>query len=222
MYGVIIVAAGIGQRFESKTPKQFLPLNGVPVFLRSVKTFKRIPRVKQIVLVTAIPYLSKAKKYAKKYGFTVVKGGKKRQDSVKAGLAALDPKMSYVAIHDAARPLIDVQSILKAFESAHRSGAAIVAVPAHDTVKLVSKNGAIARTIPRETVFLAQTPQVFRVSLIKNAYNKLKNRTVTDDAQVMELAKHRVSIVTGSYKNLKITERDDLKIAKIILKKNRG
>jgi len=212
----VIVAGGSGKRYGSKSPKQFLKLSGVPMFMWSVKAFKKTPGFSQIILVAPKDRLARLQSIGRAEGFQVVGGGKERSDSVRAGLKALKDDISIVAIHDAARPLIKRETISRAVECAKKYGSAIVSVPARDTVKFAPK-GSILKTIPRDTIWLAQTPQVFKRPLIQKAYSKLKGAKVTDDAQVMERVSRGVRVVMGDYNNIKITDREDLKAAEIYL-----
>ncbi|MFH0807217.1 MAG: IspD/TarI family cytidylyltransferase, partial [Elusimicrobiota bacterium] len=177
----IIVAAGASRRFGTDMPKQFYPLFGLPVFLWSVLAFKKIREFSQIILVVPQKYSGSLERYSKKYSFEVVKGGKERFDSVRAGLEKVNTNCRYIAIHDGARPLVTPELILRALKNAKRSGASVLAVPARDTVKLAGAGMKINRTIPRNTVWLAQTPQVFKSSIIREAYGKI-NPYITDDA----------------------------------------
>jgi 2-C-methyl-D-erythritol 4-phosphate cytidylyltransferase len=151
----------------------------------------------------------------KKYNIAIVAGGRERFDSVRAGLAALQPGIAYVAIHDGARPLVSPGLIRKALVAARSSGAAVVAIPARDTVKLSAEGHWVDNTAPRTHVWLAQTPQVFRRTLIETAYARLKTDRLTDDAQVAEQAGIRVRIVPGETTNIKITEPGDLQLAQL-------
>lgn len=206
----IIVAGGSGKRFGSKTPKQFLKLLGLPVFLWSVLAFKKTGLFSQIILVAPQNRLKPLRGSARAHGFEVVPGGKERYDSVKAGLQALGKDISYAAIHDAARPCVRPDVIKRALRSAKKYGSGIASVPARDTIKLAAGN-KIVKTIPRDDIWLAQTPQVFKRSIIERAYSKLGRIKVTDDAQAAELAGFKVYVSLGDYKNIKITDRDDFK-----------
>jgi 2-C-methyl-D-erythritol 4-phosphate cytidylyltransferase len=214
----IIVAGGSGKRFGSKTPKQFLNLQGIPVFLWSVMAFKKTKLFPQIILVAPKERLKKLVPYAKKYSFLLVCGGKERSDSVKAGLKAIDKDTEIVAIHDAARPLISQQVIERSIAGANEYGAVVVSVPARDTIKLASGQKVI-KTIPRDTVWLAQTPQVFKKTILDKAYAKLGRAKATDDAQVVEKAGFKVFVSMGDYSNIKITDKNDFKTAQIALGK---
>ena len=214
----IIVAGGKGTRFGGKTPKQFLPLSGRPVFLWSVLAFKRVKSFKQVILVVPQNKVSSLRGLSSKFGFEVVSGGAQRFDSVRNGLASAAAGITHIAIHDAARPLIESDTIKRCLDTAVRSGAAIVAQPATDTIKSSAPDGTILGTIPRSKVWLAQTPQIFERTLIDTAYRKLK-KDITDDAQAVEFLKKRVKLVPGSGPNIKITKQQDIKIAEIFLKR---
>ena len=214
----IIVAGGSGKRFGSKTPKQFLKLSGLPMFMWSVLAFKRTGLFSRVILAAPKNRLKSLAPLAKKYSFELVPGGKERQDSVKAGLAQLSGGVvSLVAIHDAARPLIKRDVIKRALACAVKRGSAVVSVPARDTVKLAS-DGNIVKTIPRNGIWLAQTPQIFKRSVIEKAYLKLGRTVVTDDAQAAELMGLKVRVVMGDYGNIKITDKEDFNAAQNILK----
>lgn len=214
----IIVAAGAGKRFGSKTPKQFLKLNNLPVFMWSILAFKKVKNIKQLILVVPEDKIKTLKTLEKKYKIYVVPGGAERYISVQAGLSALNPDIEYVAIHDGARPLITTDLIKKGLLSAQKNNAAVIAVQARDTIKISDNEMNVNKTIPRNNVWMAQTPQIFKCSLIKEAYKNLSIKNITDDAQVAELSGHKVAVVPGSYKNIKITDRSDMEFAKFFLK----
>lgn len=214
----IIVAAGAGTRFGSAVPKQFLTLNGSPVFLWSVRAFRRTGLFSQIIVVVPASRLKRMEPQARRHAFMLAPGGVERYDSVRAGLALLDPHIKYVAIHDGARPLVSPRAIADGLAAARRKGASVVAVPARDTVKYSRRAGVVSETIPRSAVWLAQTPQTFRRSIIERAYAR-RPRRVTDDAQVVEAMGLPVAIVPGDHSNIKITDRNDLAIAHVLLRK---
>lgn len=151
-------------------------------------------------------------------GIEVVTGGKERADSVQAALAKVKPDCDFVVIHDAVRPCIAEAWVDKVFAEAEKSGAAILAIPATSTLKRSASGKTIDETVPRDQIWLAQTPQVFRRELILEAYAKRGDSSETDDAQLVEQLGHPVSIVEGSSLNIKITTRDDLKLARGALK----
>ena len=214
---VIIVAGGAGKRFGSKTPKQFLNLLNKPVFMWSLQAFKRTGLFSQIILVVPENRLKRLEAVAKKFSFELASSGKERTDSVKAGLLKLNKDITCVAIHDAARPLIKPDVIKRAIDSAREHGSGIVSVPARDTIKLTSGK-KIIKTIPRDSVSFAQTPQAFKRSLIDKAYEACR-ASVTDDAQAVERLGLKVYTVMGDYNNIKLTDKDDFKVAQTVLKK---
>jgi 2-C-methyl-D-erythritol 4-phosphate cytidylyltransferase len=216
----IIVAAGSGTRFGSSTPKQFLLLDDKPLALHSVYLLGGMDVVKEIILVVPKAYVSAirgSKQLAAiKKPFKVIAGGKRRQDSVCRGLRAVSPSSSIVLIHDGVRPFPPLGAVRRAIASARKFGAAILACPAEDTVKLAGADRRVAGTIPRKAVWLAQTPQVFSTELIRQAYRQVMRAKleVTDDAAAIEAIGGTVKLVVGSRDNLKITTRKDFLLAK--------
>jgi len=150
----------------------------------------------------------------------IADGGKERFESVANALALVKPEVEFVAIHDAARPCVTTELIDSVFASAVKMGAAMLAVPVSDTVKRADDKGRVRETVPRQGLWLAQTPQVFRRDWLVEAYAKRAQlgRDITDDAQLLEAAGHAVHLVQGSTTNLKITAREDLALAEAILK----
>lgn len=216
----IIVAAGVGKRFGSNVPKQFLLLGGKPLFIWSVLAFKKVGSVRQVIVVAPANRVESLRRtWGKRHGIDVVAGGAERFDSVRNGLAALADGIDTVAIHDGARPLITPATITAALVAAHRKGASVVAVAARDTVKIAAADLRVQKTVPRSTVWLAQTPQCFRRSVIETAYRKLKKNDITDDAQVAERAGFPVTVVPGDYANIKITAPEDLVTARTLIKR---
>ncbi len=217
----IIVAAGAGRRFGSPVPKQFLKLEGKPVFSWSIEAFRGVRDICQIILVVPPDMPGSLKSVPRKYGCVLVPGGSERYDSVRAGLTCLDPAVEYVAIHDAARPLITPELIRKALNAARDKGASVVAVAARDTIKESRRGTFVSRTIPRSTVWLAQTPQTFRRDIITAAYKRRFPAGITDDAQAVEHAGRKVAVVPGSYHNIKITEPADMAVARLWLRERK-
>ncbi|MCX8126155.1 MAG: 2-C-methyl-D-erythritol 4-phosphate cytidylyltransferase [Dehalococcoidia bacterium] len=217
----IVVAAGQSQRMEG-TDKILASLGGRPVITWSLDALETCPSIGQIVLVLnsnnlpAGQELMASKRWPKLSG--VCLGGIRRQDSVKAGLA-LVKDFSWVVVHDGARPFISSRLIEGVLEAAHDTGAAIAAIPARDTIKLARKKDAtVSRTIPRERVWLAQTPQVFSYNIIRRAY-EIETGDVTDDASLVERLGIKVKLYYGSHWNIKITTPEDLELARVIMAK---
>lgn len=221
---VIIVAAGKGERFGAQEKKIFAKIDGRPMFLRTLEHFINREDVCQTILVISPDDIDQVKeKYGANLGFmgvTLVEGGAERHDSVAHGLAALADDVAYVAIHDAARPCVSVAMIDAVFEEATKSGAAILAAPLHGTIKRGSDAGVIEETIPRENLWEAQTPQVFKKSILCEASEKRGEieGPITDDAQLVEVAGHPVALVPSDCTNLKITTKGDVTLANSILR----
>ncbi len=223
----IIAAGGRGRRMGAAVPKQLLTVGGRPMLEMSFEVFARHPRVAALVVVLPEELVGSPPTYLRESGkpTTIVPGGERRQDSVARGFAAVPPDSDVVLVHDAARPLVDRATVDRVIDAAAESGAAICAVRAHDTVKVVESEPAqgsderlwIDRTLPRERVFLAQTPQGFRFAVLADAV-RLGQAGVdaTDEAFLAEQAGHRVRIVPGSASNLKITSRRDLELAQVL------
>ena len=217
-FAAVIVAGGAGKRFGSKEPKQFLLLNKKKMFIWSILTFKDIKECEQIILVVPEYKISEMQKYKKLYKIDVVCGGKERYNSVQNGLKAVKENIDVVAVHDAARPLITSKIIKGVFDSAVKYGGAIAANVARDTIKF-SKNGkSIAKSIDRNNIWQAQTPQMFRTKVLKKVYSDKIPENITDDAQLVEKIGKKVMLVDGGYENFKVTQPIDFKLAEAILK----
>jgi 2-C-methyl-D-erythritol 4-phosphate cytidylyltransferase len=224
----ILPAAGLGTRMSGPQPKQFLSLDGVPILIHSLRAFASVERVKAIYVAVRQTEMERVEAQIAEYGFTgrarVVKGGDNRQQSVLNALAALPAEPDdIVLVHDAVRPLIDAATIERTIDAVAQFGAAIVGLPAVDTIKQVERtaHGAlITSTIPREFVVLAQTPQGFRYGLLQSAFAEATADGFigTDEASVVERAGHPVAVVHGSAVNLKITQPGDLALAEFYLR----
>lgn len=216
----IIAAGGRGTRFGGDRPKQFLTLGGRPILQRSVEALARCPLVTDIVV--ALPSDLAGRPPAYLLGdprMRVVEGGEQRQDSVANAFALVAERADIVIIHDAARPLVTADVIRRTIEAAAESGAAIAAVRAHDTVKRSGASGVIDATLPREEIFLAQTPQAFRVAVLRDALAvAARGVSATDESMLAEQAGHTVVLVDGDRRNLKITSPDDLAMAEQLLR----
>jgi len=199
--------------------KVFALLGGKPVISRVLDAFEKCEPINQIVVVVSKANLAKCRelvaenKYSKP--IEVCAGGKRRQDSVAAGLSKLD-KCDRVVIHDGARPLVTKALIEEGLEAAKETGAAAAAVPVTDTIKMAGDDRMVRQTLPRQNLWAVQTPQVFRADLISKAYQKAAGE-VTDDASLVERLGNKVKLYMGSYDNIKITNSDDLMIAEALL-----
>jgi 2-C-methyl-D-erythritol 4-phosphate cytidylyltransferase len=208
-------------------PKQFLALDGVPILVHSLRAFAAVPRVTAIYVAARKPEMERVQAQIAEAGFAdlvqVVEGGDKRQESVANALAALPAEPDdIVLVHDAVRPLIDAATIERTIDAVAETGAAIVGLPAVDTIKQVERtaHGAIiTATIPREMIVQAQTPQGARCGLLRRAFAEAAADEFegTDEASLLERAGIPVAVVPGSAKNLKITQPGDLELAEFYL-----
>jgi 2-C-methyl-D-erythritol 4-phosphate cytidylyltransferase len=209
-------------------PKQFLALAGVPILIHSLRAFAAVERVTAIYVAVRKTDMERVEAQIAEYGFKdrvhVVEGGDNRQESVSHALTALPAEPDdIVLVHDAVRPLIDAATIDRTIDAVAQFGAAIVGLPAVDTIKQVERtaHGAlITSTIPREYVVLAQTPQGFRYGLLQSAFAEATADGFigTDEAAVVERAGNPVAVVHGSQVNLKITQPGDLELAEFYLR----
>jgi 2-C-methyl-D-erythritol 4-phosphate cytidylyltransferase len=220
-FAVILAAAGKSSRFgDAQRKKPFVELQGRPIWVRAIEPFTNHPDVAQCLVVVSPDDLDWFKeKYRPNLAFMnvdIVAGGKERADSVQNALAHVRADIDYVAVHDAARPLISKLWVDRVFAAAVKGGAAIPAAPISSTVKRVV-NGVITETVPREELWTAQTPQVFARQLLLDAYAKRDGFMATDEAQLVERIGHPVSVVECSPMNIKITTQEDLRIAQSLL-----
>lgn len=217
----VIVAGGSGQRMNSSIPKQFLSLGDRPVLFHTLWAFWRYSQNLKIILVLPGDQKEAWYELTEKYDFSIphqlVEGGSTRTDSVQNGLS-LVPDESIVAIHDGVRPLVDVQIIRQSFEIARKSGSAIASVPPKDSIRKMLDDGSSV-SADRSKFRLVQTPQTFQSSLIKEAYRSMPDGTFTDDASVLEATGAPVTLIEGSYSNIKITTPEDIAIAQALLNK---
>lgn len=223
----IVPAAGRGLRMGGNEPKQFLMLAGKPVLARTIERLFEAPFVTGVILVVPSDFLTRAEEMLQSYcchlGTMVraIAGGKERQDSVFNALQVLPTECEWVLIHDGVRPFVSTELLQETWKAAQQSGAAIAAMSATDTIKLV-RNERVIETIPREQIKLVQTPQVFRKDLILSAYLEAQKRgwSATDDASLVEQINVDVRVVEGEYSNIKVTTPADLEWATWFL--NRG
>jgi 2-C-methyl-D-erythritol 4-phosphate cytidylyltransferase len=234
---VILPAAGIGTRMSvgttagaapsSVAPKQFLTIGGVPILIHSLRAFLAIERVEAVFVAVRAAEIERVRTQIAEFGIGarvhVVEGGDFRQQSVARALAALPAQPDdVILVHDAVRPLIDTATIERTIDEVLAQGAAIVGMPAVDTIKQVERtaHGAIiSSTIPRERVVHAQTPQGARYSLLKQAFDEAAADEFvgTDEASLLERAGVQVAVVPGSARNFKITQPGDLELAEFYL-----
>lgn len=219
--GAIVVGAGRSERMHG-VDKIFAELDGRPVLSYSLAAFSACRQVSVIVVVLNAGQVERGNRLVGERRWSkvcaVVPGGDRRQDSVLAGLQAL-PMTDYVVVHDAARPLVTTDLIQRGLDEAVKSGAAVAAVPVTDTIKRVGDDGTVQGTLARDHLWAAQTPQVANRQVLQTAYDYVQRLgvTVTDEAAMIELAGHPVTVFTGSHRNLKITTPVDLAIAAALL-----
>ncbi len=220
----VIPSAGKGRRLGFRK-KPYLMLNGKPVLAHTLSAFERCALVQAVVVVAAPSDLEYCReKVVERYGFkkviAVVEGGRERQDSVRNAVDTLGDEWEIVVVHDGARPLVVPSLIERAVNAARECGGAITAVRPKDTIKEVDGSGRVKRTIARETLVSVQTPQAFRLDLLRRAYREAARQgfTGTDDSTLVERLGERVAVVVGSYENIKITTEEDIAVAELILR----
>ena len=220
----IIPAAGSGIRMELSFPKQFFELEGVPILIHTLRVFQQAESIGHIIVVVPSGNCLWVEELVQSYHLTkvyrVVAGGNERQDSVLAGLEALPEEVELVLVHDGVRPFVPISVVENCLREAEKSGAAMAAIQVKDTLKAVSSQKVIEKTINRAEVWQAQTPQVATKLLLKEAYALAAAKEdfiATDEAGLLELLGCPVKVVEGSEKNIKITTPEDLILAKAIL-----
>jgi len=212
----IIAAGGRGARFGGAVPKQLVALGGQPILQRSVEAFVMHPRITDIVVALPSELAAEVPVYLKSRhkSIEIVEGGERRQDSVARAFARVPSSADIVIIHDAARPFVSGALIERTIDAALAHGAAIAALAATDTVKRADDRRVVVDTLPRGDIFLAQTPQAFRTSVLRDALASTVAATEsTDESALVERSGHKVHIVDGDPRNLKITTADDIAIA---------
>ncbi|HEY6806586.1 MAG TPA: 2-C-methyl-D-erythritol 4-phosphate cytidylyltransferase [Pyrinomonadaceae bacterium] len=221
----IIAAAGSGSRMASDRPKQFLQLAGTPILFHTLKPFEECESIHEIIVVLpaeeSAGFLSVAGKFKLRKLTKVVPGGATRADSVKRGLLSIrSATAEIVVVHDGVRPFVTVEEIEDTVDAARQTGAAILAAPVIDTIKEVDDKG-IVRTLDRNQLRRALTPQCFRYEILRKAYEGIdvNDPSLTDESSLVERMGVKVSVVEGSVRNIKITSRDDLVLAEALLKK---
>ena len=222
----IIPAAGWGVRMGSATPKQFLSLEGVPIFIHTLRKFVACEAVDDIVLGLRAEDTERAQKEIEREHLArpvrLVEGGPSRQETVARCLDQAAPDTEVVLVHDAVRPFIELEMIPRLVAAARQEGAAILGIPSVDTVKQVQRH-MILGSIPRERIVLAQTPQAFRYEIIREAYGRAiaDGFYGTDDSSLAERLGYSVTVIMGSDRNIKITKPSDLPLARLFIAQER-
>jgi len=220
--GAIIAAAGFGRRMKTDRPKQLLVLNGTPILVHTIRKFDSCSAIDYIIVTAPRESVDEIKDLVEAAGFKksviVIEGGERRQDSVAMGLQHLQPGTDIVAVHDGVRPFVSVEDIENVVRQAGLTGAAILGVPIVDTVKQAERE-FVDSTLTREHLILAQTPQVFRTAILKEAFDRAAKDEYygTDESSLVERLGHPVAIVRGSERNIKITRPSDLTLARAFL-----
>ena len=221
----IVVAGGKGTRFGGNRPKQFLELNGAPVIVQTLRQFERASEIQNVIVVLPADqtagFQSLIKKFDLKKVSHVVAGGETRAQSVRNGLATIG-EANIVAVHDGVRPVITPDEIDQVVRIANDKGAAILVAPVGDTVKEIEQH-RVKRTVPRQNLRRALTPQCFRFEVLRRAYERLpefesSGNEVTDESFLVEQLGVEIAAIEGSARNIKITNHEDLDFAASILK----
>src|SRR5450432_3669506 len=230
----ILPAAGLGTRMGAETPKQFLELDGTPIVMHSLRRIASCALVTDIIVATRGDVMESLEASIRAEKFTqpvrVVRGGDSRQESVAQALREVPADAEIVLVHDAVRPFVTVEQITRVIEEARKCKAAILGIPAMDTVKEVKRASLpedvalITATVPRERVVLAQTPQVFEAKLLKEAFAQAAADGVnaSDEAGLIEKIGHDVHVVLGSERNIKITKPADMDLARFYMERERA
>ncbi len=224
MVTAIIVAAGKGARMRNQQRKQYLLLANIPILVHTLRVFHDSDRISHINLVIPEADFDYCRNNILSHinpphSIKLVAGGDRRQISVYQGLQHIDGTCRIVVIHDGVRPFVQPDQLNACIDGAIQFGACILAIPAHDTLKKIDSSGRIIDTFPRDTIWLAQTPQAFHSELIKKAHTQANSEGYegTDDASLVERLGEMVMIIHGSRRNMKITDKTDLIVARALL-----
>jgi 2-C-methyl-D-erythritol 4-phosphate cytidylyltransferase len=225
---LIIPAAGAGKRMQHNRAKPFIALAGVPIVSHTIRRFLSLEGLEKIIIATSQQYLETTenileREIGNRMQWECVEGGTERQQSVHIALDAVK-EADVVIVHDAVRPFVTLEQIIRCCKEAEETGAAVLGVLSKDTIKKVDKQQLVTETPDRALLWQVQTPQVFSTSLIKKAYDKASDESYmgTDDASLVEWLGEPVKMVKGSARNFKITYPHDLELARILLKKERS
>ena len=215
----IIVAGGKGERMQTEIPKQFIEIQGKPILMHSLEAFMRYDDAVQLIVVLPLLQFGFWGELCKKHGFNlphqIVAGGETRFHSVKNGLDIIKTP-ALIAVHDAVRPLVSVDTITRCFNKAEKYGTAVPVVDLVDSIRQITENGS--QSVNRSAYKLVQTPQVFDAKLLKEAYNQDFSAFFTDDASVVEAMGKEIHLVEGNRENIKITTLFDLEMAAMFFK----
>ncbi len=224
MTAAILLAAGRGERMGGAGDKAFLGLGSRPMVAYSLLAFQTCPDIDDIVLVVRADKIDRSRELCRDLGIdklaSVVEGGESRQDSVRAGLAALPPGTKIVAVHDTARPLVTPELVSRTVQSAKERGSGVAAHRVVDTVKVVESGMVVSSTPDRSKLWAVETPQTFRADLLRRAYDGVaaKGISVTDDAGAVERLGEPVHLIESKFPNFKVTHPDDLALAAAVLR----
>jgi len=224
--GAIIAAAGVGRRMKADRPKQLLSLDGTPILIYTLRKFAACKVIDYIIVPSPHEFVQEISELVERAGLnkpvTVIEGGERRQDSVWIGMQHLAPETTMVAVHDAVRPCVTIAEIESVVCEAQHRGAAILAIPIVDTVKQVERD-QVEMTVTREHLVLAQTPQVFKIEVLREAFDRARTDEYygTDESSLVERIHLPVSIVRGSERNIKITRPSDLTLARVFLEEEK-
>jgi 2-C-methyl-D-erythritol 4-phosphate cytidylyltransferase len=222
----IIPAAGMGVRMGSATPKQFLSLEGVPIFVHTLRKFVAADNIDHILLGLRTDDMERAQREIDREHFAkpvrLIEGGASRQETVARCLTEAPAGTDLVVVHDAVRPFIEMEMIRRVVDTARQTGAAILGIPSVDTVKQVERQ-MILGTVPRERIVLAQTPQAFRYDILRAAFDRAlaDGFNGTDESSLVERQGHNVTVLMGSDRNIKITKPSDLPLARLYIAQER-
>ncbi len=213
--GVILLAGGTGTRMQTPIPKQYINLQGKPVFQHSLDIFASLSELIEIVIVAAPEYHSFFNLTSYKFPVTLALPGPRRQDSVYNGLQAITQKPSLICVHDSARPFITQTMVKRIIDAALEHGAATAAMPIKFTVKEANTEGQVVQTLERSNLWEVQTPQIMQWDLLQRGFDYAYQQglTVTDDTSLVELLGEKVQLVEGSDRNIKLTTLEDFAIA---------
>ncbi|MFV9511686.1 2-C-methyl-D-erythritol 4-phosphate cytidylyltransferase [Tepidibacillus sp. LV47] len=220
--GIVIPAAGRGKRMGGEVNKLFILLDGKPILVHTLEKFSQVPWIEEIVIVSHPEERKIIEQLVEQYEIkrvkAIVPGGKERQDSIYNGLVFLESE--YVMVHDGARPFVKQKHLDLLWQTLQQKDAVVLGVPVKDTIKMADQDGFIQNTPDRKSLWAVQTPQAFRLSILRKAYEKAKEDGFlgTDDSSLVERLGIEVVIVKGDYHNIKITTPEDLILAESILK----